>query len=92
MDLLEVIFQWLGSSLQIMFNCCHELLARVVDFLPDVAVAGHCIEAMRSACLPLFLALSSLSGAFNGGARPASAGSPLYHMGCQDARMHLGIF
>jgi hypothetical protein len=66
-DLLEVVFGWLGSPLEITFGHCHELLAGVVDFLPAIVVAGHCSEVTRSMFLPLFPALSTLSPTFDGG-------------------------
>jgi hypothetical protein len=77
-NLVEVVSGRLGVLHEVVFGSRHELLTEVIDFLLDVAVSGHCSQAMRSTFLPLFPILGTLSFAFDGdldGRDPTTADS-----------------
>jgi hypothetical protein len=65
-NLLEVVFGWFGAPLEITLGCRYELLIRVLDFLPGIAVVRHHGKTTREVLLPLLAALSALLGAFDG--------------------------
>jgi hypothetical protein len=55
--ILKVVFGWLVSPLEIMFNSRYELLTGVASFLTDAAVASHHSDATWLAFLPLCVCL-----------------------------------